>query len=71
VPGKHKHQTEHTEFNPYTHALASRLDSSQFVDYATPTIPWAAAVVQWIERAPPKSRNAIFGFGFISSVSHK
>jgi hypothetical protein len=32
---------------------------------------WAAAVVQWIERAPPKSRNAIFGFVFISSVSHK
>ena len=27
---------------------------SQLADYATPTMPWAAAVVQWIERAPPK-----------------
>jgi len=54
MPGKHKHQTKHTKFNPYTHTLASYLNSLQLVEYATPTIHWAAAVVQWIERAPPK-----------------
>jgi hypothetical protein len=70
MPGKHKHQSKYTEFYPHTHGLPFSVNSSQFADYATPTMPWAAALVQWIERAPPKSRNAIVGFGFISSAIH-
>ena len=54
MPGKHKHQSKYTEFYPHTHGLPFSVNSSQFADYATPTMPWAAAVVQWIERAPPK-----------------
>jgi hypothetical protein len=28
---------------------------------------WAAAVVQWIERAPPKTSCAIVGIGWLSA----
>ena len=46
--------------NPTTGYLTSTLN------YTTP-----AAVVQWIERAPPKSRNAFVGIGIISAASHQ
>ena len=67
VPGKHKHQTEYTEFYPHADGSPLCLCLRSIVQFAKPTILVAATVVQWIELSPPNNTLVLLYFCCLSA----